>query len=166
MVSSILPKFFCNDNPHPQSSLLSAIHLFTDGGCEPVNPGGYACWGWLAVDEAGQDFAQDCGCLGSGSGMTNNLAEYEAVIRTLTWAAQQDHQGPTVLFSDSQLVVQQISGVWGCYAPHLNPMRDRAAALVQTLSATLRWIPRSDNARADALVRQAYRNARREARHE
>ena len=58
------------------------ITIYTDGFCEP-NPGGFACWGWVAYDRAGKELQQDFGCLGYGDGMTNNRAEYEAVLQAL-----------------------------------------------------------------------------------
>ena len=81
--------------------------IYADGCCEPSNPGGYACWGWVAA-EGGQEIASGSGCIGHGPSMTNNLAEYRAVIEALRWAYKQGVQGVAVK-TDSQLVVKQVN---------------------------------------------------------
>jgi len=53
-----------------------------DGACEPVNPGGIAAWGYI-VCHNGAVIAQECGIVGSGPGMTNNIAEYTACIEAV-----------------------------------------------------------------------------------
>jgi ribonuclease HI len=44
---------------------------------------------------------------------------------------------------------------------HLYPLVTQAMALLAETHTTLRWIPRTDNERADALMRVAYAAARR-----
>jgi len=69
------------------------VKLWADGLCEPVNPGGFACWGFYAVDAYGQRIGEGRGCLGHGPGMTNNSAEYQAAIEALRWAAGEGLRG-------------------------------------------------------------------------
>jgi ribonuclease HI len=54
--------------------------FYCDGLCEPYNPGGYACYGWLSLDSDGQQIAQGYGGVARGAGATNNISEYSALI--------------------------------------------------------------------------------------
>jgi ribonuclease HI len=136
---------------------LVTIHC--DGLCEPRNPGGYACYGWLARDEGGNSLAQDYGCIGHGANMTNNVAEYTAIIEALSWAYKQGHK-TLLIRTDSQLTVKQITGVWSCRSPLLLPLLERVRKAKAYFNATFEWVPREQNEEADALTRQAYAEAR------
>jgi ribonuclease HI len=72
------------------------ISVFCDGLCEPRNPGGWACWAWLALDDSGSLVARDYGCCARG-GATNNVAEYAAVIAALRHALKQSQVGADAL---------------------------------------------------------------------
>jgi ribonuclease HI len=132
------------------------VSIFCDGACQPVNPGGTASWGFVIVRRA-----QDSGIVGTGSGMSNNVAEFRAVVMALEWVVQRRPLERLIrLHADSKLVVEQLSGRWrmhgGLYAAEFC----KAAALVETLRAlgyTIEfiWVPRKQNAQADALTKQA-----------
>ncbi|MCI0485016.1 MAG: ribonuclease HI family protein [Blastocatellia bacterium] len=140
------------------------ITIFADGLCEPRNPGGFACWGWVALSSDNEEIASSRGCIGQGEGMTNNVAEYRAVIEALDWAARNSSVRTVEVFTDSQLVVRQINGQWACRAANLLPLLEQARTLMEQTRATLRWIPREQNERADRLTRIAYKEARKPAR--
>lgn len=152
----------------------STLMIFVDGLCEPSNPGGYACWAWLARSPKVNRLREAYGCIGHGKGMTNNLAEYRSVIEalayTLTRAAVLSERGMGVtVYGDSQLVIRQITGEYATRQPHLIELRNEVLALVQKLEGAgipveFIWIPREENAEADALTRQAYQEARRAER--
>lgn len=133
------------------------MELYCDGLCEPQNPGGHATWGFVATDDAGQEVHAACGYIGHGPGMTNNVAEYTAVIEALKWAYTAGHRGFTVK-TDSQLVVNQVRGEWQVKAAHLDALVARVRNGLAACEAANRitWVPREQNARADALSRQAY----------
>ncbi|OGR25929.1 MAG: hypothetical protein A2139_14240 [Desulfobacca sp. RBG_16_60_12] len=137
--------------------------LYADGLNEPRNPGGYACYGWLALDENGRRIAEGQGCLGHGPGTTNNIAEYRAAIEALKWAASQGIMGVDLL-ADSKLVVNQANGAWACRAPHLFDLLVELRTLMAQTNAKLRWIPREENEEADRLSRKAYAAARKGVR--
>jgi ribonuclease HI len=132
--------------------------IFCDGLCEPHNPGGYACYGWLAQDSDGQQIAQGYGCVAQGAGATNNLAEYAAVIAALRHSIEKGWHDIDLL-TDSQLVVNQVTGRWQCRAENLQPLWAEARRLLKVARARISWIPRTQNERADALSRRAYREA-------
>jgi ribonuclease HI len=145
MATAILCDFPLDGNPLFSSTPL--VRVYTDGSCEPRNPGGYACWGWIA---------HDAGCLGHGPVMTNNVAEAQAILEALHWATSRQIQS-LVLLSDSQLLVNQVRGAWAVNASHLVPLVQEARELLAALNGHIRWIPRDENCQADALCRRAYR---------
>lgn len=152
----------------------NTLMLFVDGLCEPTNPNGYACWAWLARSPKGNRLREAYGCIGHGTGMTNNFAEYRAVTEALTYtltrAAMLYERGMGVtVYGDSQLIIRQITGEYATRQPHLIKLRDEVLALVHQLASAgipveFIWIPREQNAEADALTRQAYQEARRATR--
>lgn len=144
--------------PSTGQATAARLTIYCDGLCEP-NPNGIACWAWVAIDQDGRELAQDAGCLGMGDGMTNNVAEYHAILRALSAAREHDWRGVRLL-SDSQLVVNQCAGRWQVGAPPLIPLHADAQHRGREMGATIRWIPRGQNSRADALTRQALRAAR------
>ena len=147
----------------PAKTRRGAIRVFTDGLCEPTNPGGYACWAWVALDAEDHELAHAYGCAAHGPQATNNVGEYAAVIHALTWASE--HALGAQLFTDSRLVANQINGDWVCNAPHLIALRDQAIELIEQAQAHIQWGPREQNKRADALTRQAYAQASRGESH-
>lgn len=132
--------------------------MYCDGLCEPVNPGGWACWAWVLLENTRQ-IQQACGCLGHGPGMTNNLAEYQAVIRGLRFLQEHFLDGVCVR-TDSQLVVRQLQGIYAVRSPAILPLYQEALPLVRAVQPLLEWVPREQNELADALTREAYAVAR------
>jgi ribonuclease HI len=88
--------------------------------------------------------------------MTNNVAEYHATIAALTWARKQGYSDIELL-SDSQLVINQVTGKCSCNSPHLKELLAKVAALTKGVGVTFRWIRREENEEADALSRKAYK---------
>ena len=137
-----------------------SLMIYCDGLVEPTNPGGYGCWGVVVYDARQTEVHTACGSLGREPTMTNNIAEYAAVVEALRWVADQQILG-VALYTDSQLVVQQVSGAWACNKPHLQAWRDQVRAALQQCQGTLTWVPREQNTRADQLSREGYQQARR-----
>jgi ribonuclease HI len=125
------------------------MRFFCDGACNP-NPGPMGI-GVAMLDDAGNLVASVSRALGEG---TNNVAEFEAVLAALHLARTRDVKAPQI-FTDSRLIVEQISGRYVVSAVHLRGLRDRAAAEVQSLGAVLAWIPREENELADRLSKRA-----------
>jgi ribonuclease HI len=123
-----------------------------DGLCEPRNPGGVGCWGFI-VYSGGKILHEDCGALGWGS--TNNIAEYAACIQCLNWLRKNEYYDVD-LFSDSMLVVNQVNGIWRVKAVHLQTFVAEAQRLIKEVNGTITWCPREKNEPADALSRKAY----------
>lgn len=148
----------------------NTLMIFCDGLCEP-NPGGWGCWAWIARSPKGTRLREAYGNIGRGSAVTGNLAEYTAVLNALSYTVGRlsilvERRLGVVIYSDSQLVINQIRGEWACNKSHLRDIRDRAVQIAETLRAAgvsvdFVWIPREQNEDADALTRKAYQEARR-----
>ena len=152
----------------------NTLILYCDALVEPTNPGGWGCWAWLAIGPNGKRLRDARGCIGRGPDVTNNRMEYLAVIEALRYtvgkADMLAERGISVLLrSDSQLVIKQVLCEWGCNTPHLQPLCREVQQLATDLNmagvpVNFEWIPREQNTEVDALTRQAYREARAQAR--
>src|ERR1700676_3055356 len=86
---------------------------------------------------------------------TNNVAEYYALIAALDYAAASGIRRLRV-FSDSQLIVNQIKGIYKVKHPDLRPLHERAKKQAATLeSFTIQYVPREQNRDADDLANAA-----------
>jgi ribonuclease HI len=89
---------------------------------------------------------------------TNNVAEYYALIAALDYAAASGIKRLRV-YSDSQLIVNQIKGLYKVKHPDLRPLHERAKKQAATLeSFTIQYVPREQNGDADALANAALDN--------
>ena len=96
---------------------------------------------------------------------TNNVAEYYALIAALDYAAASGIKRLRV-YSDSQLIVNQIKGLYKVKHPDLRPLHERAKKQAATLETfTIQYVPREQNRDADDLrQRRAGQHRRRETR--
>jgi acyl dehydratase/ribonuclease HI len=89
---------------------------------------------------------------------TNNVAEYYALIAALDYAAASGIKRLRV-YSDSQLIVNQIKGLYKVKHPDLRPLHERAkkqAAGLETFTIT--YVPREQNRDADDMANAALDN--------
>ena len=124
------------------------LHL--DGGARG-NPGPAAIGVVIADPDGGviDELAERIGVA------TNNVAEYEALLRGVARAAE---LGATELelINDSELVAKQLTGAYKVKHPAMKPLYDRArAALAGFDRWQIRSVPRAQNADADRLVNEA-----------
>jgi ribonuclease HI len=135
--------------------------LKTDGAIEPSNPGGWACYGWVAYDPSlgeTEEIASGYGSIGEGPGMTNNIAEYWAIIHALRWVYANGNP-PVLVQSDSQLVVNHINRVFSCNDEKLIKLLARVRMAQGLMDARFEWVEREKNKRADQLSRTLYRES-------
>src|SRR5271169_4885084 len=86
---------------------------------------------------------------------TNNVAEYYALIAALDYAAASGIKRLRV-YSDSQLIVNQIKGLYKVKHPDLRPLHERAKKQAANLeSFTITYVPREQNRDADDLANAA-----------
>jgi len=129
--------------------------IYCDGSIEPVNPGGIATFGYIIyLGETLIDY--DYGEICRGEGATNNVAEYSAVIKALE-NENLEANTEVIIYSDSQLVVNTMSGTWGIHKAHLRKLANEILALKEKFRIVYyKWIPREQNFEADNLSRKAY----------
>lgn len=116
-------------NPGPAAAGVVITHTQTDA---PLHEGGYF--------------------LGRA---TNNVAEYTGLIRALQIAARYE---PTLtkIYSDSQLMVRQITGEYRVKSPDLKPLfEDAQSQLLSFPHWQIHHVLRDKNKRADELVNMA-----------
>ena len=124
-------------------------YVYFDGACRG-NPGpaavGYAVvTGDGIVADGGEQVGR----------MTNNRAEYEALVRALEVATA--HGFDTLeLRGDSQLVVKQVRGEWETNDPDLRERRVRVRELLSGVEWRIEHVPREINERADKLANDAF----------
>ncbi|HIH27722.1 MAG TPA: ribonuclease HI family protein [Methanoregulaceae archaeon] len=100
-----------------------SLSLYTDGASRG-NPGPAAC-AYILLDTRAMVIEEDAIPLGQ---KTNNEAEYQALIAGLTAAAR--HGGTQVaVFSDSELVMRQMTGRYRVSSPRLQPLCREASLL-------------------------------------
>ena len=86
---------------------------------------------------------------------TNNVAEYYALIAALDYAAASGIKRLRV-YSDSQLIVNQIKGLYKVKHPDLRPLHERAKKQAASLETfTIQYVPREQNRDADDLANAA-----------
>src|SRR5579872_1843620 len=86
---------------------------------------------------------------------TNNVAEYYALIAALDYAAANGIKRLRVQ-SDSQLIVNQMKGLYKVKHPDLRPLHERAKKMAAALeSFTIQYVPREENREADELANAA-----------
>lgn len=129
----------------------------TDGGC-PSNPGP-GSFAFVIVKEDGTKITRS-GFLPSS---TNNQAEYRAVTAAALFLAQQSDLPDNVEFwSDSQLVVRQLTGQYKVNFEML-PFYTEALDARQILNRRIKgkitnnWFPREENTEADELCNEVLR---------
>ena len=85
---------------------------------------------------------------------TNNVAEYTAVIEGLSLAQELGARTVT-LRSDSQLLVNQLTGRYRVKTPHLQPLHRRARGLAAGFERiSFEHVPRERNREADRLANE------------
>jgi probable phosphoglycerate mutase len=126
---------------------LDRVIINCDGAARG-NPGPAGA-GAVVVDDDGQVLAEVAEGLGE---TTNNVAEYTAAIRGLEEA---ERLGATrvLLRSDSQLLINQLTGRYRVKTAHLVPLHRRIRELAARFErVTFEHVPRERNVEADRLA--------------
>lgn len=127
------------------------LKVYTDGGSRG-NPGP-AAYAVVITDESGKVVKEYGRYLGR---MTNNEAEYNGAISALKEALALGADEIEV-FSDSEVMVRQVNGVYRCKAANLQPFLDEVRSLrTRFKQATFKNVPREHPmvSRADFLLNQ------------
>ena len=89
----------------------------------------------------------------------NNVAEYVALLEALQHALDRKAKSLCV-FSDSDVVVRQMSGEYACRSPRLYSLHWICRKLARTLEFAIMRIPREHNTEANHLANTAARHCR------
>ncbi|HVY72574.1 MAG TPA: ribonuclease HI family protein [Candidatus Paceibacterota bacterium] len=134
---------------------MEKITIFTDGGARG-NPGPAAA-GAVIFDEAGKPLQEISEYLGE---TTNNVAEYEALLRVL--CAAQEMFGEKLqdmeveIKMDSELIVRQMIGIYKVKEPSLKERYVRIKEILKLFPHhTFTHVRREFNKHADKLVNEA-----------
>lgn len=131
--------------------------LYADGGSRG-NPG-HAGAGAVVFDTAGKRVVEVADYLGTA---TNNIAEYEAVLRGLVKLNAEYPEGyfkqmPLLIRMDSKLVIEQLKGAYKVKHPNLVPRYLQVKNELARNFGTVRFehVLRAFNKDADALANEA-----------
>lgn len=128
---------------------LLIIH--TDGASRG-NPGAAAYA--YTIERDGEELIAEAGCLGR---MTNNQAEYTALVHALEHALEYGPQNRLLIHSDSELLVKQMNGQYRVKDEGLRDLYEQAQRLRRQFegTVTIRHVRREQNSRADGLCNEA-----------
>jgi ribonuclease HI len=87
----------------------------------------------------------------------NNVAEYAALLEALQFAVQLKATALHV-YSDSELVVKQMTGEYACRSPRLYSLNWMCRKLARSLNFAIAHIPRENNLEANRLANSAARS--------
>jgi ribonuclease HI len=129
----------------------SDLIIHTDGGARG-NPGPSACA--FVAEKDGQVIYKESKYLGDN---TNNFAEYNAFILALQWLNKNKEEyidNNIFFYSDSELVVRQLTGVYKIKNQNLQVLNQKVISLgkAQGFKIFYKNILRSKNKIADQLV--------------
>jgi len=142
-------------------SVKNMITIYFDGLCRPKNPGGVATYGYLIYQD-GKKVKSGYGVIGSGAGMTNNVAEYSALKQAAEWLIRYGGDDEVVIQGDSQLVIYQMNGTWQVKSRTSKKYVPEIRRLLEGRKIRFIWIPREQNVKADELSNLAYDQQKRE----
>jgi len=127
---------------------------FFDG--SSVNESGKWTGGIGAVAYEGENkIVEISECIGEA---TNNVAEYTALIRLLEELLLYSN-AVTIIKGDSQLVINQVNGLWECRNKNLIELLSHVNELKRAFrNLSFEWVDRKQNSEADALSGKSTRN--------
>lgn len=141
---------------------MALYKLYFDGSCGPKNPGGTAAHGFVLLREGQEEPVRvGSGVIGTGTGMTNNLAEFHALDQGLC-AFISCHEAPGArhalqVYGDSQLVVNIMNRHWKArpgkayYESYANAVLNLGIIRRAGYVVSFDWIPREKNQLCDDL---------------
>lgn len=86
----------------------------------------------------------------------NNVAEYLALLEALQYAVRLN-AGALHVYSDSEVVVKQMTGVYACRSPRLYSLNWTCRKLARALKFSISHVSREHNTEANRLANSAAR---------
>ena len=139
---------------------MLVIEVYFDGLCKPINPNGVATYGFL-IYKSGSKVHEESGLVGAGclgNEVTNNIAEYIALIKALEWLVKNKLTNEEITVKgDSQLVIRQLNKTYSVRASRIVLLYEKALSVIKRFkSIKFTWIPREYNKETDSLSKRAY----------
>lgn len=132
------------------SDATPSLDIHIDGASRG-NPG-EASFGIYVTAPEGAEVASLYGYLGPA---TNNVAEYQALLHALRFALVRGARRVRI-FSDSELVVRQVNGLYKVKHPNMAALHREAVALLSRFEdARVTHVRREQNREADRLANRA-----------
>jgi ribonuclease HI len=121
----------------PLETTSGPLKIWVDGGAHGNGTEAARCYGSYQIEGQAvvhQDFPQ---------AHTNNEAEYRALIAALKAAPQ---GRPVHVYSDSNLLVNQVMGYWRVKEPELASLKVAVMQIIQDrqISLFMEWVPRAE----------------------
>jgi len=137
------------------------LNVWIDGACE-IMAQNTASYG-LVVKRGETPLIQTHKVIGHGQGMSNNVAEYGALLAFFSWYSSyakeydnSDDKEHVIIHSDSQLLINQMNRKWKATSGMYLQYYKSALLLTQDYkNIEFKWIPREENTEADALSKRA-----------
>ena len=130
---------------------------YIDGLSEPSNPG-VGTYGYV-IYEGAKKIAEGKGL--AGHNVTNNYAEYTALVEALKQLRILRTKEKVLIRSDSKLLVGQLSQGWAIKGGgYIEKLKEARELLSKFQEIAFEWIPREQNQEADILSRIAYEKHR------
>ena len=121
-------------------------------GASRGNPGD-AAGGAVVIDPESGNVLATAGVLCGHA--SNNVAEYRGMIAGIEMAQDISPDAVIQVKLDSKLVVEQMSGRWKIKHPDMKDLAATAREVIGGSRVTFEWVPREENARADAAANAA-----------
>ncbi len=148
-IQSHLPPRKQEVKPKKEESSSSHLKVFTDGASRG-NPGP-AGIGVVICDQKGVPLWEEGEAVGK---MTNNMAEYRALLKGIEKSLE-FHPQKVDFYLDSQLVVNQMKGIYRVKNLNIRSLYEKCKELLQKIpDYQFHHVPREENRKADALANQ------------
>jgi ribonuclease HI len=128
--------------------VISELVAFVDGGCLG-NPGPSGIG--VVIQGCASGTVRIAKWIGQ---QDNNVAEYAALMEALQYAVSRKAQKLHV-YSDSQVVVRQMTGEYKCRSSRLYSLHWTCLKLARSLNFSISHVPRENNVEANGLVQAA-----------
>jgi ribonuclease HI len=144
---------FSSNLDRSEDALMPELVAYVDGGCLG-NPGPSGIG--VVINGCASGPVKIAKWIGH---QDNNVAEYAALMEALQYALSLKARALHV-FSDSQVVVRQMTGEYECRSPRLYSLHWTCRKLARALKFSISHVPREENAEANRLAQSALRKKR------
>jgi ribonuclease HI len=134
----------------PLGALMAELVAYVDGGCLG-NPGPSGIG--VVINGCASGPVRIAKWIGH---QDNNVAEYAALMEALQYAVARKAQKLHV-YSDSEVVVRQMTGEYTCRSQRLYSLHWTCRKLARSLTFSISHVPREDNVEANGLAQAALR---------